>query len=128
MAIVAIINLITCLLILILERTRMTGILKALGCRDWTIQKIFLYHANMIATRGILIGFLAGLGICLLQQQTGFIKMNEAAYYVSEAPVYIVWWEVIVVCVATVLVCFLALLIPTWFVKTIRPVKAIEFR
>jgi lipoprotein-releasing system permease protein len=128
MAIVAIINLITCLLILILERTRMTGILKALGCRDWTIQKIFLYNANMIATRGILIGFIIGVGICLLQQQTGFIKMNEAAYYVSEAPVYIVWWEVIVVCVATLLVCFLALLIPTWLVKTIRPVKAIQFR
>ncbi|SFP71421.1 ABC transporter permease [Parafilimonas terrae] len=128
MAIVAIINLVTCLLILILERTRMTGILKALGCRDWVIQKIFLYHAGIIAVRGILIGLLFGLGICILQQQTGFIKMNEAAYYVSEAPVYIIWWQVIAVCAATLLVCFLALLIPTWLVKTIRPVKAIQFR
>ncbi len=128
MAIVAIINLVTCLLILILERTRMTGILKALGCRDWTIQKIFLYHAGMIASRGIVIGLVAGLGICILQQQTGFIKMNEAAYYVAEAPVFIIWWQVVVVCVATLLVCFLALLIPTWLVKTIRPVKAIQFR
>src|SRR5436853_1552798 len=128
MAIVAIINLITCLLILILERTRMTGILKALGARDWTIQKIFLYHANMIAVRGILIGLFFGLGICILQQQTGFIKMNEAAYYVSEAPVYIIWWQIAAICIATLLVCFLALLIPTWLVKTIRPVKAIQFR
>src|SRR5678816_3131407 len=62
MAIVAIINLVTCLLILILERTRMTGILKALGSRDWMIQKIFLYHASLIAIRGILIGLIAGLG------------------------------------------------------------------
>ncbi|MEO8712172.1 MAG: FtsX-like permease family protein [Parafilimonas sp.] len=128
MAIVAIINLITCLLILILERTKMTGILKALGCRDWTIQKIFLYHASLIAIRGIVIGLIVGLGICILQQQTGFIKMNEAAYYVSEAPVYIIWWQIVAVCVITLIACFLALIIPTLFVKKIRPVKAIQFR
>lgn len=128
MAIVAIINLVTCLLILILERTRMTGILKALGCRDWTIQKIFLYHASLIAIRGIVIGLIFGLGICILQQQTGFIKMNEAAYYVSEAPVYIIWWQIATVCFITLIACFLALIIPTLFVKKISPVKAIQFR
>jgi len=128
MSIVAIINLVTCLLILILERTRMVGVLKALGSRDWTIQKIFLYHASIIAGIGVLIGLLAGLGICILQQETGFIKMNEAAYYVSEAPVYIIWWQVVAVCLTTLLVCFLSLIIPTLFVKTIQPVKAIQFR
>jgi lipoprotein-releasing system permease protein len=106
----------------------MVGILKALGSRDWTIQQIFLYHASIIAGIGVLIGLTVGVGICLLQQQTGFIKMNEAAYYVSEAPIYIIWWQVVAVCVATLLVCFLSLLIPTWLVKTIRPVKAIQFR
>ncbi|MBS1745672.1 MAG: ABC transporter permease [Bacteroidetes bacterium] len=128
MAIVAIINLITCLLILILERTRMTGILKALGCRDWTIQKIFLYHASIIAIKGILIGLVAGIGLCLLQQSTGFIKMDESAYYVSEAPIFIIWWQVAAVCIVTLIVCFLSLIIPTIFIKTVRPVKAIQFR
>ncbi len=91
MAIVAIINLITCLLILILERTRMVGILKAMGAADGLIQKIFLYHATVITFSGIGIGFVLGIGICLFQQYTGFIKLDEASYYVSTAPVYIIW-------------------------------------
>lgn len=128
MSIVAVINLITCLLILILERTKMVGILKAIGSRDWTIQKIFLYHSTIIAGVGIFLGLVIGLGICILQRHTGFIKMDESAYYVSEAPVYIIWWEVVAVCAGTLLVCMLALLLPTLFIKTIRPVKAIQFR
>lgn len=128
MSIVAVINLLTCLLILILERTKMIGILKAVGSRDWTIQKIFLYHSGIIAGVGILIGLVVGLGICILQQHTGFIKMDESAYYVSEAPVFIIWWQVAAVCIGTLLVCLLALLLPTLFIKTIQPVKAIQFR
>lgn len=128
MSIVAIINLVTCLLILILERTRMVGILKAVGATDGLIRQIFLYHASVITLYGIGIGFIAGIGICLLQAYTGFIKLDESSYYVSVAPVYIIWWQVALVCIATALVCFLSLLIPTWLVKKISPVKAIQFR
>jgi lipoprotein-releasing system permease protein len=128
MAVVAIINLITCLLILILERTRMIGILKALGAADGLIQKIFLYHASVITAAGIGIGLVTGLGICLLQQATGFIRLDEASYYVSTAPVYIVWWEVLAICIATAIVCYLALILPTWLVKKINPIRAIQFR
>ncbi len=92
------------------------------------MQKIFLYHSAIIAGVGIIIGLICGLGICILQQHTGFIKMNESAYYVSEAPVYIIWWEVVVVCVGTLLFCLVSLLLPTLFIKTIQPVKAIQFR
>lgn len=128
MSVVAIINLITCLLILILERTRMVGILKALGAEDGLIRKLFLYHATVITFTGIGTGFILGTGICLLQQATGFIRLDEASYYVAVAPVYIIWWQLLLVCAATAVVCYLALIIPTWLIKKIEPVKAIQFR
>jgi lipoprotein-releasing system permease protein len=128
MAVVAIINLITCLLILILERTRMVGILKALGAEDGLIRQIFLYHATVITLAGIGIGFISGIGICLFQQYTGIITLDEASYYVSTAPVYIIWWQVLAVCSITAIVCYLSLIIPTWLIKKINPVKAIQFR
>ena len=128
MAIVAIINLVTCLLILVLERTRMVGILKAVGSSNITIQNIFLLHATYITLWGAGIGLLFGVGICLLQQYTHFIRLDESAYYVSTAPVKIIWREVVAICMGTVGVCFLSLIIPTLLVRTVQPVKAIQFR
>lgn len=128
MIIIATLNLVTCLLILVLERTRMIGILKAVGAGNFTIQKIFLFHGGVITLTGLLLGNLLGLFICWLQQKYGFITLPEDAYYISKAAVDIVWWQIVLVNIFTFIICFLVLLIPTLVVKRIQPVKAIQFR
>jgi len=128
MAIVAVINLITCLLILILERTKMIGVLQSIGASNKTIVAIFLYYASVIAAVGISVGFLVGTGICLLQKYTGFISLNEESYYVSKAPIAIIWWQLGAVCAATFIVCFIVLIIPALLVKKIKPISALQFR
>lgn len=128
MMLVAAINMITCLLILILERTNMVGILKALGAADASVRKIFLYKAAYILAFGLLAGNVMGAGICLAQKYFQIIRLPEASYYVSVAPVEINWMFVLALNLGTFAVCMVALLLPVVIAGRITPVKAIRFQ
>ncbi|MGL5891672.1 MAG: ABC transporter permease [Bacteroidia bacterium] len=127
MLFVSMINMISALLILILDRTSMIGILKAMGAADRQIMRVFLLHASKLIAIGMLIGNVLGLGLCLLQKQFGIAKLDEASYYLSSVPVQIEWWQVLAVNGVTFLLCQLALLLPALVVSRISPVKAIRF-
>ena len=127
MFMVALINMVTSLLILILERTNMIGILKAMGANNTAIRRIFLLNASNIIVRGMLWGNIIGIGLCFLQQQFGLIKLPEGSYYVSVAPVQLDWVWILMLNLGTFLVSIIFLIIPSLFVSSIRPIKAIRF-
>ncbi|MDB5252238.1 MAG: hypothetical protein JWP27_1407, partial [Flaviaesturariibacter sp.] len=127
-SIIVIINFITCLIILVLERVRMIGILKAVGASNWTIQRVFIYHSALITVAGILMGTAISLGLIWLQQSTGFVHLKEAEYYMDTAAVKIDWQQVATVVGGTLLLSLLVLLIPSLLVRRIQPIQAIRFK
>ncbi len=127
MIVVSTINMVVALLVLILERTQMIGILKALGANNWSVRKVFLYNAFYLILRGLFWGNLIGIGLLLIQQYFKIIHLNPENYYVNEAPVYINWGYILTLNIGTVVVCLLVLLIPSYIITKISPVKAIHF-
>ena len=127
MILVATINMVVALLVLILERTQMIGILKALGANNWSVRKIFLYNAFYLILRGLLWGNCIGIGVLLIQKYFGVIQLNPENYYVNQAPVYFNLGYILALNLLTVGVCFLVLLIPSYIITKISPIKAIRY-
>ena len=127
MILVATINMVVALLVLILERTQMIGILKALGANNWSVRKIFLYNAFYLILRGLLWGNCIGIGVLFIQKYFGIIHLNPENYYVNQAPVYFNLGYIAALNLLTVGVCFLVLLIPSYIITKISPIKAIRY-
>lgn len=121
------VTIISGLLIIILERTSMIGILKALGARNRLIRHTFLWLSTFIIGRGLIIGNLVGLGLVAVQKLTGLVKLDPATYYVSTVPVEINWGWIILLNIATLLVCVAVLIAPSYLVAHIHPAKSMKY-
>lgn len=124
---VAAINMISTLLILILEKTNMIGVLKALGATNRTIRKIFLYNASFIIGRGLVFGNIIGLGIAFLQLHFQLFRLDQESYYVPYVPVQLEVASVLLLNLGTLLLCLLFMLIPSYIIMRISPVRAIRW-
>lgn len=127
MVAVAVINMISTLLILILEKTNMIGVLKALGAKNTSVRKIFLYNAAFIIGRGMLFGNLLGLGLAFIQYHFRVVSLDQQSYYVPWVPINIDLLPVVLLNVGTLLLCLIFLIVPSYVITRISPVKAIRW-
>lgn len=127
MIVVSTINMIVALLVLILERTQMVGMLKAVGAPNWSIRKIFLYNAAYLVVKGLIWGNIISIGLLLIQKYFGVIKLPPENYYVTVAPVSINVPFILAVNVGTILICLLLLLVPSYIITKISPVKVLRY-
>ena len=125
---VAVINMISALLIMILERTNMIGVLKALGNTNWQIRKIFLYNAAYLIIAGLFCGNILGIGLGIFQSTTHFFSLDQASYYIDFVPVQLDLKDILMLNAGTLLICIFVLLLPSMLVTRISPLKAIRFK
>jgi len=120
-------NMISGLLILILERTSMIGILKAMGATDWSVRKIFLYHSFFLIGKGMLWGNVIGLTLCAVQYFTGVVPLDPEAYYVATVPVSFNWLYILLMNVGTLFASLLMMIGPSYLITKITPAKIIRY-
>ena len=127
MTVVAVVTMISGLLIIILERTTMIGILKALGASNRTVRHTFLWFATFIVAKGLIIGDLVGIGLVILQKYTGLVKLDPATYYSSTVPVELNIVYVLLLNLMTLLVSVVVLVGPSYLISHIHPAKSMRY-
>ena len=127
MVLVAGFNMVSSLLVIILERTQMIGILKAMGARNWSIRKVFLYFSVLLILKALVLGNILGIGICLIQKYTHILKLDPSSYFLEYVPINLNVWYMILLNVGTVLITILMLLVPSYFITKVSPEKTIRF-
>ena len=126
MIIVGGINMITALLVLILERTQMIGLLGVLGMQQWSTQKVFLYNAAYLIGIGLFWGNVLGLGLLALQHQTGWITLDPTSYYVTTVPIAFDVPMITAINIGTFVICVLMLLVPSFIISKVTPIRALR--
>ena len=120
-------NMVSGLLVLILERTNMIGILKAVGTRNWSIRKIFLYQSGFLISKGLFWGNVIGIAICILQSQFQIFKLDPASYYLEAVPINLKVWHILALNSGTLLITVLMLVVPSFIISRLSPEKTIRF-
>lgn len=120
-------NMISGLLILILERTNMIGILKSVGATDWSIRKIFLYHSFFLIGKGMLWGNVIGLSLCAIQYFTGIVPLDPEAYYVATVPIVFNWGYILILNFGTFIASVFMMIGPSYLITKINPAKIIRY-
>lgn len=127
MTAVAGVTMISGLLIIILERTTMIGVLKALGARNTTIRHTFMWFATFIIGRGLLYGNILGIGLCLLQKYLGIVKLDAATYYVSTVPIEVNIPALLLLNIATLAISIFVLIAPSYLIAHIHPARSMRY-
>jgi len=128
MLIISLVNITTTLLILILERSYLIGLLKSIGANDWSIRKIFLFNSIYIITKGVILGNIFGILILLIQYYFAPFSLDETTYYMSKVPVDINFINILILNIITIVTCWIILIIPSYLIRKITPIKHLQFK
>lgn len=120
-------NMVSIVFLLVMERTQMIGLLKALGAANKTVQRVFIYNGVLLILKGLIIGNAVGIGLCYLQDRFKIVKLKPEDYYMSFVPISWHWEIIVLLNVLTFLVVTIVLLLPTMVISRVNPIKAIRF-